>query len=152
MKGILKSNAFRMIIALSLIGMLSGIALVFVFKYSMPRIEKNIKEETRKAIETIFPELAKVEELEEGKVFAVRDKNGDLTGYAFVAEGNGYQGTIKLIAGIDPAFSESFSKNRLREANSLELKTPMVLMINGRYDMEGFLMLLKSFKNVKKRI
>lgn len=53
---------------------------------------------------------------------------------------------------VDPSFSKSFSKKKLREINNIEVKNPMVLMISGRYDMAGFLMLLKSFKNVKKRM
>jgi electron transport complex protein RnfG len=93
----------RMITALAAVGMFSGLILSFVYMYSIPRIEKNKSADTDRAIRNIFPDAKKVEEIKEKKgVFRIYSGGGQLTGYAFTAEGNGYQGLIKLIAGTGP--------------------------------------------------
>jgi H+/Na+-translocating ferredoxin:NAD+ oxidoreductase subunit G len=102
MKALLKNDAVKMILALTIVGMVSGVALVFVYTYAIPKIEINVKKETKKAIENIFPETASTEAIKDETIFAVKDKTNKLLGYAFISEGNGYQGTIKLLAGIDP--------------------------------------------------
>lgn len=106
LKKITGNSIFRMIGSLALVGCVSGVTLVLVYGYAMPRIQKNIKAETEKAIKAIFPEAGAVDNTEHDKVFKVRDIRGELTGYAFQAEGNGYQGVIKLIVGVDAHFSE----------------------------------------------
>lgn len=94
-----------MMVSLSVVCVISSVILVFVYNYSIPKIEINIKEETKKAIETIFPDLDKVENVEGDKIFSVMDASGNLLGYAFLAESSGYQGTIKLVAGMDEGLS-----------------------------------------------
>ncbi|MFH1836956.1 MAG: RnfABCDGE type electron transport complex subunit G [Candidatus Omnitrophota bacterium] len=99
-----KNSVIRMILALAVVGMISGYALVFVYTYAMPKITENIEGETQRAIANIFPAAGKIEK--EKDVFKAFDKKGDLLGYAFLAEGNGYQGSIKLLAGIDSDLKE----------------------------------------------
>ena len=98
---IFENTAIKMITALAVTGAVSGAVLVGIYTYSMPKIEENIKKETKKAIDSIFPGAGSVKELRKEKVFEVIDSKGSLLGYAFIAEGNGYQGTIKMLAGID---------------------------------------------------
>jgi electron transport complex protein RnfG len=88
-----------MITALTVVGIIAGASLVFVYDYAMPKIKKNIFADSEKAISNIFPEAARTEE--KNGVMKVLDSKNNLLGYAFTAEGNGYQGTIKLMAGID---------------------------------------------------
>ncbi|MFH1846128.1 MAG: FMN-binding protein [Candidatus Omnitrophota bacterium] len=102
MKNFLQNNVTKMIVALAVVGAVSGLSLVFVYKYAMPKIKININKEMDKAIKSIFPGTDKTEKIEgQQDVFKVRDKKGILLGYAFVAEGNGYQGIIKIIVGVD---------------------------------------------------
>jgi len=90
-----------MLTALTAVAVLSGISLVGVYNYATPRIEVNVKAETRKAIANIFPDGADIKPVEgDEEMFSVKDKAGNLLGYAIIAEGNGYQGTIKMIAGV----------------------------------------------------
>lgn len=108
MKTFFRNKVVQMIAALAAVGIISGITLVFVYNYSMPKIKVNISRETELAIKNIFPDVARTESIERAgrnAVFEVKDKNGKLLGYAFIAEGNGYQGTIKLLAGIDTELS-----------------------------------------------
>lgn len=94
-----------MIVALAAVGIVSGAVLVFVYNYSMPRITANVKAETERAIKNIFPEGAEVQDIRKDGIFKVTGTDGKFLGYAFTAEGNGYQGTIKLIVGIDADLS-----------------------------------------------
>lgn len=97
-------NTIKMIIVLTVVGLVSGAALVSMYKYAHPLIVDNQKKETKKAIFVIFPGAKSYEEKNIGEdvIFKVKDKKGSLLGYTFLAEGNGYQGTIKLMAGIKP--------------------------------------------------
>ena len=111
MKGIFKTDIARMIIALTAVGVLSGLALVFVYVYTQAKIEENMNMAMAKAVEGLFPDMDKAAGKEKVKNIrkepaAVVDKSSKLLGYAFLAEGNGYQGTIKLMAGIDPGLTE----------------------------------------------
>ncbi|MCK5836616.1 MAG: FMN-binding protein, partial [Desulfobacula sp.] len=88
--------------ALAIVGAISAVTLVFVYSYSMPKITVNVNRATQAGIKNIFPQMDKANKTSMSGVFDVRDKNGKALGYAFTAEGNGYQGLIQLIAGVDP--------------------------------------------------
>jgi len=95
-----------MIASLAVVGILSGALLVLVYDYSTPKIRVNVENETERAIKNIFPEAGKINKTKEPGFFSVQDANDKLSGYAFIAEGNGYQGVIKLIIGVDPKLTE----------------------------------------------
>ncbi len=102
---IFNNEIVRIIFALVLVGVLSGAVLVFIYNYSMPKIKVNIQKETEKAINTIFPGAASNSPTKDKGVYSVKDSTGKVIGYAFIAEGNGYQGLIKLLAGADAKIS-----------------------------------------------
>ena len=93
-----------MISVLTIVGFVSGITLVFMYKYAHPLINENQNNEMKSAIFKIFPsgKTYEAERIDDIEVFKVKDKSGKLLGYAFLAEGNGYQGTIEMMAGIGP--------------------------------------------------
>lgn len=101
-----KIDFIRMFAALAAVGILSGTALVFVYNYSMPRIKANIKSATEEAIKNIFPEAVSIEKADIDGLYNAKDASGSLMGYAFTAEGNGYQGIISMLAGISPDLSQ----------------------------------------------
>jgi len=101
-KQIFTSSVFKMISTLAVVGMLSGLVLVFVYSYAMPKTKANVKTETEVAIKTIFPATDNIKKIDGKELFKVIDSQGTLLGYAFGAEGNGYQGLIKLIIGVSP--------------------------------------------------
>jgi len=97
----MKNDAIKMITALAVVGILSGISLVFVYNYATPKIKINVRNETHRAIGDIFPDGSDIEPMKgDEEMFSVKDKSGKLLGYAIIAEGNGYQGAIKMIAGV----------------------------------------------------
>lgn len=97
-------NTLRMLGVLTIIGFISGASLVLIYAYASPLIKNNQEKETKSAIFKIFPEAKKVNtvKLKEESIFKAENANGILLGYAFLAEGNGYQGKIKIMAGIKP--------------------------------------------------
>ena len=100
-KTIAANSILRMIFALTLVGVFSGLTLVFVYKYSIPKIQVNMKADTDRAIRDLFPGAGKVQKSKEKGVYNLWDTVGNPLGYVFIAEGNGYQGLIKLIVGVD---------------------------------------------------
>ncbi|MBL7157745.1 MAG: FMN-binding protein [Candidatus Omnitrophica bacterium] len=95
-------NTIKMISVLTIVGLVSGAALVFMYKYAKPLIIVNQKNEMKQAIFKIFPKAKKYrkETIKDETIFKVNDKDGKFLGYAFLAEGYGYQGTIKMMVGI----------------------------------------------------
>ena len=110
-----------MMATLGIAGMCSGLALVGIFLLTLPRIERNRAEALEAAIfEVLRGASARVAfVLREGvlarfespsgslpkeeAVYAGYDDAGQLVGFAIPAEGPGFQDTIKLIYGYDPA-------------------------------------------------
>lgn len=110
-KNFFKSTFFRMVSALVVVGVLSGAALWLVYDYSTPKIKKNLENESQKAVKNLFPQMDKSQVMKNtGKgpdaVIKVEDSTGKLLGYAFIAEGNGYQGVIKVMTGLSPDLSK----------------------------------------------
>ncbi|MEA3488897.1 MAG: RnfABCDGE type electron transport complex subunit G [Candidatus Omnitrophota bacterium] len=106
MFNIFKNTFVKMIVALTAVSVVSGVSLVLVYNYSMPKIKVNIEREKNSAIKNIFPGAVKIEKTGKEEIFRVTDKTGKLLGYAFIAKGNGYQGEIKLIVGVDPEIAK----------------------------------------------
>jgi electron transport complex protein RnfG len=110
-----------MLATLGIAGMCSGIALVGIYLVTSPRIERNRAEALEAAIYRVLPgartrkafvvregRLAPFEGLgdtlpKEEAVYAGYDNAGAPVGFAIPAEGPGFQDTIKLIYGYDPA-------------------------------------------------
>ncbi|MFC1576642.1 FMN-binding protein [Candidatus Omnitrophota bacterium] len=99
-------NTLKMIIVLTAVGLISGATLVFTYKYASPLIKNNKRKEIESAIFSIYPSAKNYDKktVHEKMIFEVKDGSGKLLGYAFLAKGNGYQGTIKLMAGISTDF------------------------------------------------
>lgn len=111
-------SPFRLVATLGLAGLLSGIALATAYEVTAPMIAANRAREMRAAVFEVLPgsETVRGLALEDGALvttegevtgeetaFATWDAQGRLLGYAIPAEGPGFQDTISLIFGFDPA-------------------------------------------------
>ena len=101
-------KSLQMIIVLVVVGIVSGTALVYMYKYAQPLIEENKKKAVQEAI---FKVLTKAKTYEiifvnDKQVYKVKDDQDWGIGYAFVAAGNGYQGKIEIMVGIDQNLTE----------------------------------------------
>ena len=104
-KRIINSDVFKMVTALAAVGIISAVSLSFIYSYSMPKITENMNKATQEGIKNIFPEAGEITKTSMEGVSEVKDKDGKALGYAFVSVGNGYQGPIKIIAGVDPGIN-----------------------------------------------
>lgn len=97
-------RAINMILVLAVVGLFSGMSLVFVYRYASPKIEANKKSELEAAIFKVFPGASSysVIRIDDEEIYRVLDDGGNLVGFAFIAQGNGYQGKIKAMAGLRP--------------------------------------------------
>jgi electron transport complex protein RnfG len=97
-----------MLLIMTLFACVSGGVLSLVYLFSAPLIEANMLEEERRSIFEVVPGIDSYEERTEGgvKFFECMDASGVVTGYALPAQGNGYQGVIKLMVGLTPDLTE----------------------------------------------
>jgi electron transport complex protein RnfG len=77
-------------------------------QYAEPLIKINAEKAMQEAIFKVLPGTKAVEKIEHEEllIFKGLNENGDLVGFAFVSTGNGYQGVIKIMVGIDPSFEK----------------------------------------------
>ncbi len=94
---------FKVVLVITLVAAFSAGILSVADILSKDKIEENRKEEINRSIQSIMPQTERIEK--EDKVYKTYDNSGRLLGYIFVAEGQGYQGKIEIICGINPGFS-----------------------------------------------
>ena len=110
-------SSARMIATLGLVSMMSGVLIVFVAKGTEAGIKQNRLDFLHQAIFKVLPEaessttfviqdngfvpLAEGEQTDKDKVYAGY-ANGQLTGVAIEASGQGYQDVIRVLFGYDP--------------------------------------------------
>lgn len=112
-------GSMRLVATLTLSGLLAGLLLASAYEVTLPTIEANAAAALRQAVFFVLPGTTTMQKLVlQGGAFAVADgqeaktatavyagygADGRFLGYAIPAEGPGFQDTIKLIYGYDPA-------------------------------------------------
>jgi electron transport complex protein RnfG len=98
----------RMIIVLTVIGLISGGVLALVYQWALPKIRHNQIKATDAAVFKVVPGTKSYKEAAAGDLvyFKCLDKKGGRLGTAILCKGNGYQGEIKLMVGVNADFSE----------------------------------------------
>ena len=101
----MKENV-KIIGVLTFVCFLCALSLSFVAKSVEGRIKLNEKKAVESAIFNIVSGCKNVKEIKKGEniLYKIIDKGGKLAGYGFLAEGQGYQGKIKIMAVADPSF------------------------------------------------
>lgn len=107
----------RLIIALAMISMISGLLVAVTYQITLPVIQRNRQEALKQAIFTVLPaatsyrnyrlaegELTALPEtaFAEANVFAGFDAESRLVGFAMEAEARGYQDVVKLLYAYAP--------------------------------------------------
>ena len=97
-------TATRMITVLVVVGLFAGGTLALIYRWAKPQIEAHERELLRQAIFNVLPETESYDFSEKDGVgiYQCEDTSGNLVGYAFVAEGGGYQDKIKMMVGLRP--------------------------------------------------
>ncbi len=104
----MNKTVIRMLLVLTSVGVISGGALSGVYKAAFPRIERHRLEELKRAIFVVLPDAKNYKTLEKNelKVYQGIDETGNPVGIAFEAKGNGFQGKISMMVGIDNQFEK----------------------------------------------
>lgn len=111
----------QIILVLTFTASISGFVLSSVNKWARPFIEENRIRAISQAIFLVQSEGKKYEKLNIGELdaYKVFDENNNSIGFAVVHQGNGFQGPIKLIFGINEEL------NRIKAIEILEqVETP----------------------------
>ena len=111
-------SSARLVIALTLAGLLSGVAIASVYEATQPRILANKAAALRRAVFHVVPGADSMQTctLRDGQlvlfdaaqdnadaqIYATYDAAGALIGYAIPDGGPGFQDAIQLIYGFDP--------------------------------------------------
>jgi len=97
------STTVKMLVTLGVIGVISGGFLSGINDWAAPLIEQHRIEETKAAIFEVVPNATDYELVNPSQfeVFKVFDKGKEQIGYALPFEGNGFQGKIRLMIGIN---------------------------------------------------
>ncbi|MBK1723974.1 FMN-binding protein [Thiocystis violacea] len=110
-------TSLRLILTLSLAGLLSGIIIVSVYEATLPTITAYQARMLREAVFQVLPRVTQsqrlvwrdgtliakdAEEKGEAAVFGGYDAGGNLVGYAIPSAGPGFQDTITLLYGYLP--------------------------------------------------
>lgn len=101
-------TVIHMIATLTLIGIIAGGLLSEVNDWAYPLIQKNQKAETEKAIFLVQPEGKSYEVIQNPglELYKVFDEQKNLVGYSLVSAGNGFQGKVKIMAGLNKELTE----------------------------------------------
>jgi len=92
-----------MVAVLGLTGLISGWSLAYVYQVTKPVIEANDAARLENALHDVLPQATSFDRVDiaEGVYYVGKDGSGTVVGYATPVQGNGYQGAIRMILGID---------------------------------------------------
>lgn len=117
------NESLRMVVVLAIIGMVSAGILSVVYGTTSVIIEENAARALESSVYEVLPGAASVEiirrqanelrvddpqemreaEQETTLIYQGLDAQGEIIGYAFVGEANGYGGVIRILVGVDEA-------------------------------------------------
>ncbi len=108
----------RLVLTLTVAGLLSGLAIVGAYEATRPRIAANQAAALERAVFEVVPGAERLQRLawrdgalvpapgdaaEELSIYAGHTADGRFIGYAIPGDGSGYQDVIELLYGFDPA-------------------------------------------------
>ena len=111
-------SALRLVLTLTIAGLISGVAIVSIFEATLPTITANKARELREAVFKVLPGVSNMQKLvfKEGSlqpstkkkedlpiIYGGYDDEGRFIGYALPGEAPGFADTIKILYGYRPA-------------------------------------------------
>ena len=140
------NDSVKMIVVMAIVSLIAGMSLALVYLVTKPDIELNQKKALEEAIFELFPSgkeykvvgAQRAVPTQSEKVFRVKGAGSESLGYAFIAQGNGYQGNIKMMVGL---------KNDKKTLSGIEvLESVETPGLGGKIADEEF---KSQFKNLK---
>ena len=142
------NKSAKMVIVLTATAILSGGVLAYFDLFTSPIIAAYQRNELKNAIGVVLPGSVSYGEkvINDTQFYLGKNKNGDLVGVAFLAEGNGFQSKIKILVGMNPEFTKIQSLKILQQAETPGLGTKIEDDPTNKSDKFWF---LNQFKNLK---
>jgi len=118
-------DIIKMLVVLTTIGLVSGGCLSLISNWAYPLIAANQKAETERAIFLVQPNGKSYEVVADAgfEIYKVFDENKRPVGYSLVYEGNGFQGKIRLMFGINEELTKVTSLEILDQVETPGLGT-----------------------------
>lgn len=91
----------KMLAVMGIVCLLSAAVLGYVHTATYEKIEQNRKQSIKDAVYEVLPETTGYEKMDMEPGVFKGYKDGETTGYSFLVEGIGFQGTISLMVGMD---------------------------------------------------
>ncbi len=111
-------SALRLILTLTIAGLISGIAIVGIYEATLPTITANKAKELREAVFKVLPGVTQLRKFvyRDGNlhlstevkptapaIYGGYDQQGNFQGFAIPADGSGFQDTIRILYGYKPS-------------------------------------------------
>ena len=111
-------SSLRLVLTLAIAGLVSGMAIIGIYEATLPTITENKARELREAVFKVLPGVSQMQALvyrddelivveaadkDEPVIYGGYDEQGDFVGYAMPAAGPGFQDTIAILYGYNPA-------------------------------------------------
>ena len=119
------NKVLHILLTLTIIGIVAGGVLAIVNIWASPRIAANQKAETELAIFLVQKEGKSYEQIkiDKGELYKVFDAQKNPVGYSLVYEGNGFQGKIRMMIGLEPDLNKITSIEILEQTETPGLGT-----------------------------
>ncbi|RKY54293.1 MAG: hypothetical protein DRP89_05090, partial [Candidatus Neomarinimicrobiota bacterium] len=142
------NKSAKMIIVLTATAILSGGVLAYFNLFTSPIIEAYQSNELKNAVGIVLPGIISYDEkvINNTQFYLGRNKSADLTGVAFLAEGNGFQSKIKILVGMNPEFTKIKGLKILQQAETPGLGTKIE---NDPTNKSNKFWFLSQFKDLK---
>ena len=111
-------SSLRLVMTLAIAGLVSGVAIIGIYETTLPTITANKARELREAVFKVLPGVSQMQALvyrdgelvvvempdkDEPVIYGGYDEPGEFVGYAMPAAGPGFQDTIAILYGYQPA-------------------------------------------------
>ena len=111
-------SSLRLVLTLAIAGLVSGVAIIGIYETTLPTITANKARELREAVFKVLPGVSQMQALvyrdgelvvvetpdkDEPVIYGGYDEPGEFIGYAMPAAGPGFQDTIAILYGYQPA-------------------------------------------------
>ena len=111
-------SSLRLVLTLAIAGLISGIAIIGIYESTLPTITTNKARELREAVFKVLPGVTQMQALvfrdshlivvdkpdkDEPVIYGGYDAQNEFVGYAVPAAGPGFQDTIAILYGYNPA-------------------------------------------------
>jgi electron transport complex protein RnfG len=111
-------SSLRLVLTLAIAGLVSGVAIIGIYESTLPTITANKARELREAVFKVLPGVSQMQALvyrdgelvvvevpdkDEPVIYGGYGEQGDFVGYAIPAAGPGFQDTIGILYGYQPA-------------------------------------------------